>query len=175
MYDGILLAADTLRSLGLDINLYPYDIKSDTVQITRLINSGKLAEMDLIIGPVYSHNLTAVASYAGGLGIPVVSPVPLINNSALSNNPNLFMASSSLEIAQKALAKKASECYDYNFVYYHADTSGVDEDVKRFKNLIFTELSYKIPYEQIKFKELLFYSRSMFDNDSINKTRSCSF
>jgi LysM repeat protein len=169
MYEGILLAADTLRSLGLDINIYPYDIKKDTIAITKLISSGKLAEMDLIIGPVYSHNLTAVASYAGGLGIPVVSPVPLINNSALSNNTNLFMASSSLEIAQKALAKKASEFYDYNFVYYHADTSGIDEDVKRFKNQIFTELSYKLPYEEIKFKELLFYSRSMFDNDSINR------
>lgn len=169
MYEGILLAADTLRSLGMDINLYPFDIKKDTVAITKLISSGKLAEMDLIIGPVYSHNLSAVASYAGTLGIPVVSPVPLINNSVLTDNPALFMASSSLEIAQKALAKKASEYSDYNFVYYHADTSGVDEDVKRFKSLIFTELSYKLPYEQIKFKELVFYSRSMFDNDSINR------
>ena len=46
---------------------------------------------------------------------------------------------------------------------------GIDEDVKRFKNLIFKELSYKIPYEEIKFKEFIFYSRSMFDNDSINR------
>ena len=64
MYEGILLAADTLRSLGLNINLHTYDIKSDTVEITRLINSGKLAGMDLIIGPVYSHNLTIVSAYA---------------------------------------------------------------------------------------------------------------
>jgi LysM repeat protein len=169
MYEGILLAADTLCSLGLEVNLYPYDIRSDTFAITRLMLSGKLADMDLIIGPVYSHNLTAVAAYARSLNIPVVSPVPLINNSALSGNPTLFLASSSLEIAQKALAKKISEFYDYNFVFYHSDTTGIDEDVKRFKNLIFTELSYKIPYEQIRFKELLFYSRSMFDNDSINR------
>ncbi|MCX6325972.1 MAG: LysM peptidoglycan-binding domain-containing protein [Bacteroidia bacterium] len=169
MYEGILLAADTLRSLGLDINLYPYDIKSDTIEITKLIMSGKLAGMDLIIGPVYSNNLTPVAAYARDLGIPVVSPVPLINNSALVNNPNLFMASSSLEIAQKTLAKKISEYHDHNFVFIHSDTLGIDEDVKRFKNLIFTELSYKLPYEEIKFKEFIFYSRSMFDNDSINR------
>jgi LysM repeat protein len=169
MYEGILLAADTLRSLGLDINLYPYDIKIDTIEITKLMNSGKLSEMDLIIGPVYSHNLSIVAGYARDLGIPVVSPVPLINNSALLNNPTLFMANSSLEIAQKTLSKKISEYYDHNFVFIHSDTSGMDEDVKRFKNLIFTELSYKLPYEEIKFKEFLFYSRSMFDNDSINR------
>jgi LysM repeat protein len=169
MYEGILLAADTLQSLGLDVNLHTYDIKSDTIGIMKLISSGKLAAMDLIIGPVYSHNLTIVAAYARDLGIPVVSPVTLINNSALIQNPTLFITNSALEIAQKTLAKKVSEYYDYNFVFIHADTAGIDEDVKRFKNLIFTELSYKLPYEEIKFKEIPFYSRSMFNNDSINR------
>jgi LysM repeat protein len=169
MYEGILLAADTLCSLGLDINLYPYDIRSDTIGIAKLIRSGKLEQMDLIIGPVYSHNLTIVAAYARDLNIPVVSPVALINNSALLKNPTLFMANSSLEIAQKTLAKKISEYYDHNFVFIHSDTLGIDEDIQRFKNLIFTELSYKLPYDEIKFKEIRFYSRSVFDNDSINR------
>ena len=169
MYEGILLAADTLTSLGLEINLYPYDIKSDTIEIKKLIWSGKLSGMDLIIGPVYSQNLSIVAAYSGELGIPVVSPVPLFNNSALSGNPTLFMANSSLEIAQRALSKKISEYYDHNIVFIHTDTARTDEDVMRFKNLIFNELSYKIPYDDIRFKEFIFYSRSMFDNDSINR------
>lgn len=169
MYEGILLAADTLTSLGLNINLNVYDIKGDTIEITRLINSGKLAGMDLIIGPVYSHNLYAVAAYAKNLGIPVVSPVQLFNNSALLNNPTLFLANSSLEIAQKALAKRVSDYYDQNFVFIHSDSLSNNEDVKRFKNLILTELTYKLPFEEIKFKELPFYNRSMFDNDSINR------
>jgi LysM repeat protein len=169
MYEGILLASDSLRALGLNINLHTYDINSDTIEITRLIKSGKLDDMDLIIGPVYSKNLVIVSEYAKGLGIPVVSPVPLVNNSALTQNPYLFMANASIEVAQKALAKKIGEYYDNNIVFIHADTLGVDEDVKRFKDLIFTELSYKLPYEDIKFKEFLFYSRSMFNNDSINR------
>jgi hypothetical protein len=125
--------------------------------------------MDLIIGPVYSYNLTAVASYAKELGIPVVSPVPLINNSVLVNNPTLFMASASLEVAQETLSKRISDYYNSNFVFIHTDTTGTDEDVTRFKNMIFKELSYKIPYDEIKFKEFPFYSRSAFDNDSINR------
>ena len=169
MYEGILLASDTLRSLGLNININIYDIKSDTIEVTDLIRSGKLSGMDVIIGPVYSRNLTIVSEYAKTLGIPVISPVPLMNNSALIKNPTLFMTSSSLEIAQRALAKKIAEYYDNNIIFIHADTLGVDEDVKRFKNLIFTELGYKLPYEDIKFKEFTFYSRSMFNNDSINR------
>jgi LysM repeat protein len=169
MYVGILLAADTLRSLGLNINIKAYDIKGDTVGITKLIASGGLSGMDLIIGPVYSHNLMIVANYARELGIPVVSPVTLMNNSVLTNNPTVFMANSALEVAQKALAKRISENYNNNIVFIHADTARRDMDVMRFKDLIFKELSYKIPYEEIKFKEILFYSRSMFDNDSINR------
>jgi LysM repeat protein len=169
MYEGILLAADTLRSLGLDIGLHVFDIKSDTVEITRLISSGKLDNMDLIIGPVHSRNLSILASYAGIRGIPVVSPVQLVNNSALINNPTLFMASSTLEVSQNALARKMSEYYNSNFVLYHTDSTGKDQDVRRFKNMILTELNYKLPYEEIKFKELVFYSRSVFGNDSINR------
>jgi LysM repeat protein len=169
MYEGILLASDTLRALGLNITLHTFDIKSDTIEITKLIESGKLSKMNLIIGPVYSHNLLLVSEYARNLGIPVVSPVPLLNNNALVQNPTLFMASSSLEISQIALAKKVSEYYDNNIVFIHADTLGIDEDVMRFKSLIFKELSNKVRYEDIKFKEFKFYSRSMFNNDSINR------
>jgi LysM repeat protein len=169
MYEGILLAADTLRALGLNINISPYDITEDTVEITNLINSGKLLNADIIIGPVYSNVLNIAAKFAREKNIPVVSPVSLINNSCLKNNPTLFMAGSSLEIAQSAIAKKISESYDNNLIFIHADSLGVDEDVKRFKNKIFAELTNKLPYDEIKFREFLYYSRSMFDLDSINR------
>jgi LysM repeat protein len=167
MYEGILLAADTLRSLGLDINIIVYDIGDDTVEMTRLINSGGLSRMDLIIGPVYSDPLSILAGYAKKLGVPVVSPVALKNNTLLINNPTLFMTNSSLEVAQKALSRRISEYYDNNIVFIHTDSTGTDPDVKRFKNMIFSELSYKLPYEDIKYKEFL--SGSIFDNDSINR------
>jgi LysM repeat protein len=169
MYQGVLLAADTLRSMGMNINIFTYDIKGDTVELTKLIMAGKLAGMDLIIGPVYSHNLSIVAAYARDLGIPVVSPVPLFDNSVLTGNPELFLTGSSLEVAQQTIAKKIGEYSDHNIIFIHSDTLGVDEDVKRFKELIMTELTSKIPYDDIKFKEFLFYNRSMFDNDSINR------
>ena len=54
MYQGILLAADSLRRLGLTVNLHTYDITNDNQKMRDLINQGKLEDMDLIIGPVYS-------------------------------------------------------------------------------------------------------------------------
>ncbi len=169
MYEGILLAADTLRSLGLDINLHVFDIKNDTIELTNLIRNGTLSVMDLIIGPIYSSNLAIVAKYTRDLNIPVVSPVPLFSNQILNGNPELFISVPSLEVAQEALVKKVSEYPDHNFVFIHSDTANVDTNLVRFREKIFTELIGRFPYEEIRFKEFVFYSRSTFDNDSINR------
>lgn len=175
LYEGILIAADSLRSLGLNINLHVFDIKSDTVEVTRLVRSGKLDEMDLIIGPVHSSNLAIVASHAGKFGIPVVSPVSLLSNSTLSGNPTLFMATSSLDIVQQRMAGGLSKYYDNNFILIHADTTESALDGKRLKNQIEQELKYKMPVEEIRLKELLFYSRSGFGTDFVNQlSRSLS-
>jgi len=169
MYEGILLAADTLRALGLNINIHVLDIESDTVEVSRLIRSGRLDRMDLIIGPVHSNNLSIVASYAGGLGIPVVSPVQLSNNSVLMNNPLLFMASSSLEVAQNAIAGKMRDYYNSNIVLIHSSTDEGYLDIGRFRDRIVKELSSIMPFEEIRLKDMVFYSRSVFGNDSINR------
>lgn len=167
MYEGILLAADTLRALGLDINVHVFDIKNDTVEVLKLISSGKLANMDLIIGPVHSVNLSIIASYAGSLGIPVVSPVQLSNNSVLENNPFLFMASSSLEVVQNMIARKMGDYYNSNIVLIHS--GGETQDISKFRNMILNVLSCKMPFEEIRLKDMVFYSRSVFGNDSINR------
>lgn len=169
MYNGILLAADTLRSLGLDITIHTFDIRSDTVELTRLINSGRLDDMDLIIGPVYSHNLQIASRHASPRGIPVVSPVALINNDVLQGNPTVFMANASLEVAQETLAAEIGLYNQTNLVFIHTDSSGTDPDVKRYRELIFNEVTSKTNFEDIRFKELIFYPRSAFGNDSINR------
>ena len=35
--------------------------------------------------------------------------------------------------------------------------------------MIFNELSYKMPFEEIRLRDMVFYSRSVFGNDSINR------
>ena len=166
MYEGILLAIDTLRAMGLDINLYPHDIQDDSFALSRLIQSGELSYMDLIIGPVYSNNLRIVAEYARDFDIPVVSPVPLFNSSILEGNPNLFMANPTLEVAQNALAKKIAEYHDHNFIFIHADSLGMDADVNRFREVIMNELYTNSPSGDIRFREMRFLSRAVAGNSS---------
>jgi len=168
MYEGILLAADTLRSLGLDINMYVYDIKEDTIEVTNLIRSGRLDRMDLIIGPVHSRNLSIVAGYARTLGIPVVSPVQLLNNSVLIDNPTLFVANSSLVVAQNAIARKIGDYYKDNIILIHTDTLNNDIFTMPFKYKILYELMSRNPLGDLKFHELVFRNKSAagFDPES---------
>jgi len=169
LYEGVLIASDTLRSLGLNINLHIYDVESDTVGAIRLIESGALKDMDLIIGPVYSRNLSLVATYTKQFEIPVISPVQLENNAPLKNNPFLFKVNPSLEVAQDAISKRLINFWDDNFIFIHSDSTHINPDIDSFKNKIFRELTTKVPYEEIKFKEFIFYSRSNQDEDSINR------
>jgi LysM repeat protein/ABC-type branched-subunit amino acid transport system substrate-binding protein len=169
LYGGILIAADSLRSLGLDVTLHLFDIKSDTVEAIKLLESGALKSMDLIIGPVYSNNLSIVAAYAGRYEIPIISPVPLINNEPLRNNPYLFKVNPSIEVAQDAIASRLTKFPDSNFIFIHSDSINYSPETEMFKNKIFKELTTKKPYNDIKFKEIIFYSRSTLAADSINR------
>ncbi len=169
MYQGILMAADTLRSLGLNVNLHFYDIKDDTLELSRLIKQGVLSTADLIIGPVYSSNLKLITDYTRELKIPVVSPVPILNDNVLENNPELFMSVSSLRVPQDIIVRKVGEYFDSNIVFIHTDSAGINPDVIKFREEILKELDSRLPSEEIRFKELLFYSRSVYNNDSINR------
>ena len=169
LYQGVLIAADTLRSMGLNIDIHVYDIQSDTVGITNLIESGELRDMDLIIGPIYSNNLSLVAEYASSRQIPVVSPVSLRSTDALNDNPYLFVVNPSLSVAQERIAQIAKLYYDDNFILIYSDTSKYNNEVRQFKNYLFRELTTEIPYDEIRFKEFIFYSRSALSNDSINR------
>jgi hypothetical protein len=49
-YQGVRIAADTLKNAGFKLNLFIYDSKSNYLDIQSLIESDKLDSMDCIIG-----------------------------------------------------------------------------------------------------------------------------
>lgn len=168
MYEGILLAADTLRALGLNIKMNVFDVGTDSASAQRLINSGRLEGMDLIIGPVHSGILSFVAEYAGSRGIPIISPVQLGNNLILKNNPMLFMATPTIDIAQAAIAEKLKEYQAGNIVLIHSQLPEETVQVSGFRNLISSRLAV-VPGEEVRVRNMAFVSRSSLKKDSANR------
>jgi ABC-type branched-subunit amino acid transport system substrate-binding protein len=146
-----------------------FDVGADSIGARRLLNSGKLDGMDLIIGPVYSEIMSFVAEYAGKRGIPIVSPVQLENNMVLRNNPTLFMSVPSIDIAQAAMAEKLKEYHDRNIVLIQSKLAKESEGVVRLRNLIADELASLVPGEDVKIRTMDFVSRSSLRKDSVNR------
>ncbi|HOI86258.1 MAG TPA: LysM peptidoglycan-binding domain-containing protein [Lentimicrobium sp.] len=76
-YEGALIAADQMAAKGMRIKLHVFDADAgDALHKThRLINSGELKKMDLIIGPLYARSFETVSDYALTHKIPIVNPL----------------------------------------------------------------------------------------------------
>ncbi len=126
MYEGMLIAVDSLRTLGVEVEINVSDTGADTTVVNRLITSGRLRNADLIIGPVYSYNLQRVASYAAEYGIPVVSPVQLRDQRILDGNRTLFRLCPSTGVAQDIIVNEVATHRNSNIIFLYSDSLMID-------------------------------------------------
>lgn len=75
-FGGARVALDSLKNLGLQLEVFVYDTRSknDSDQVENILSKPELKTMDMIIGPLYSANIAPVAEFASSHKIPVVSP-----------------------------------------------------------------------------------------------------
>lgn len=166
-YEGALVALDLLKQKGLDIELQVFDTMRDPSRVAGYLETGRLRDADIIIGPVYADNLEQVAGYARRYRIPVVSPLATQNSDVLRINPYLFKVQPSKDVIQDALAEEISNYYDHNLVFVHTDTVWRADLSSEFKDKIYRRLRLKVPFHDINFREVFFTSRSSY-NDTIN-------
>lgn len=169
MYEGILIAADELRAAGMDIRIHTFDTRADSSVVSGIINSGRLRNMDMIIGPVFSYNLEMVVAYAHRLDIPVVSPVPLRNNDILTGHSRLFIVNPSQSVIEDAMAGSIGTHFDQNLVYIYSDTAAEGNKSEPFRNRIMKELSFHAEPGSVNFKQFQYRSWSSSRTDSLNR------
>jgi LysM repeat protein len=139
-YEGILIAVDSLRSLGLQVELDVYDIGADTTQLNKIIWSGMLNDVDLIIGPVFSANLNRMTVYAAARDIPIVSPVPLRDQNILENRPTLYRVFPSASVSQDVIVRELEFHRGSNVVFLYSDTLMNDPKTPGFWHRIRTAM-----------------------------------
>jgi len=84
-YEGALLAIDSIRKKGMNVELCVFDASNQSM-INALLQLDVFRSIDLIIGPIYPELQESVASFAAKNRIPMVSP--LANNGNFEeNNP----------------------------------------------------------------------------------------
>lgn len=76
-YEGAMIAADSMASLGMKVKIHVFDADhgDNTGKTRSLIDKNKLREMDLIIGPFFAESFDLVAGYAKQHEIPIINPL----------------------------------------------------------------------------------------------------
>lgn len=114
-YEGALLAIDSLRQLGMNVELQVFDA-GNASSINSLLNMDEFRELNLIVGPVYPELQETVASFAAKNRIPMVSPLAATGNFE-QNNPWYFKVNPGREYQiEQTVAYIAGEFADKNFI-----------------------------------------------------------
>ncbi|MFB6317470.1 LysM peptidoglycan-binding domain-containing protein [Saccharicrinis sp. FJH54] len=88
-YEGMLIAVDSLKRKGQNINLYTYDTGNDTNVVKNILAKPELKYMDLIIGPVYTNNVRLVSGFCKANEIKLVIPYNPSDELTI-NNPYVY-------------------------------------------------------------------------------------
>ncbi len=95
-YEGINIAADSLKKAGFNIDIYIHDIISASESPELLVSQGKLDSSDLIIGAVLSKDIPVLALYANNRHINFVSALSA-SDGGVKNSPYLTLVQPSLK------------------------------------------------------------------------------
>ncbi len=87
-YRGILMACDSIRKLGISVDVHAWNTPDDR-DIAPVLNDPAASRCDLIFGPLYSKQMAQLSDFVTLHDIRLVIPFS-INAPQLLTNPNIF-------------------------------------------------------------------------------------
>jgi hypothetical protein len=120
-YEGTLMAIREYQLSGYNIQLDVYDTErsGNEARMNEICNDPELKKADLIIGPLYTENVTRVAKFAKDNQIAMVSPFA-IKNELLKDNPYLFQFTPSAPTSIEETAQFFANMTDCNLILLHS-------------------------------------------------------
>ncbi|GAA4885156.1 LysM peptidoglycan-binding domain-containing protein [Flaviramulus aquimarinus] len=74
-YSGVLMALDSLKTLGVSLKVDVYDTKYEVSEVSRIIKENNFEQVDAVIGPLTPASFQKVASELRVYNTPVISPI----------------------------------------------------------------------------------------------------
>jgi len=128
-YEGVLIAVDSLRSKGMNIELDVFDA-SNSAMINALLQLEEFRNLNLIIGPVYPELQENVAAFAAKNRIPMISPLSPVG-SFEQNNSWYFKVNPTKEFQFEQTANYiGKEFLDKNFILLHLSGKSNSSEAK---------------------------------------------
>ncbi len=123
-YEGTLMAIREYQLRGYNIQLDVYDTErsGNETKMNEICNDPELKKADVIIGPLYTENVTRIAKFAKDNQIALVSPFA-IKNELLKDNPYLFQFTPSTPTSIEETANFFADMTDCNLILLHSNES----------------------------------------------------
>ena len=148
-YEGFLLAVEKLKKQGVNLELYVFDIGTDsnTKKLESLLSTLEMQNLDLIVGGVSDSQIKILSDFSKSKNIKYVIPFSSKNTEVL-NNGNIFQVNT----PQSNLYTKASQVFVSKF--NRANIIFLDTSTDNKKDNLITimqnDLKNKsIPYQSI--------------------------
>ncbi len=162
LYEGVLVALDSLKNMGVSVNLYVYDTERDENRLRDQLNREDVKNLDLIIGPVGENNLKIVSEFGKNQRIPVVSPFTE-SSALLKNNHYLFQITPSLDIEFRNWAKYLADYWDNTMIIIHNNDSLETERINFLKQELYEQLAGRTYYDDVNIKEVIINDSASFE------------
>ena len=138
-YKGCIIAADSLASLGFNIDLYSFDIGKTHSQITSVLNNPMLKQMDLIIGPAYQSQVAYVSKFAAENKIKTIIPFSS-NITTIDTNKYLYQVVSPQKELYPELTNEFCEIFKDKLVIISQTESFTTYNKSDFTDLLLPKL-----------------------------------
>jgi LysM repeat protein/ABC-type branched-subunit amino acid transport system substrate-binding protein len=142
-YEGFLMALDSVKQLGLSVNLYVDDVVEDSLKTLDVIKKQEYSNLNLLIGPFFSKAFQLVAPWAKEKQIKTVNPFTS-HSSFVCDNPYVFKNVASAET-------QARQCIDYarntwpgcNIFILHTGAESDQEDIDAYIRVLGSDSTKK--------------------------------
>lgn len=131
-YHGFMMAADSLRQKGLNVEIYIYDVDQQVSKLLNVLQKPELKKMDLIVGPFFKGSFSHAAEFARENKIPIINPLSA-RTDILQGNPYVYKLLPSVESQPALVAGLVKREYsDYKIIFYVANKIQNSELIGQF-------------------------------------------
>ncbi len=131
-YEGFMLALDSMKKAGMSLTLHVYDTERDTLKVKKIVRELSLIHPDLVIGPVFSEDVSIAGRFARYEEIQLVSPLS-VKPELVNNNPNIIQIVPSKPHEGYALANYLQQLNKGRFILIRGTDSLSLKNSWRFK------------------------------------------
>ena len=132
-YEGFLMAIDSMKHQGFNVEVFVYDTKADTATVRSITQKEEFKSLDLIIGPLFQENVKIVLQECTINNTKVVSPFSR-DMTLIANYPNLYKVAPSVDAIIKSSCEWVSDSIpDARIMVIYENNAGQKQSVDLMK------------------------------------------